>query len=242
MTSPLHLEQQRFGERTARADDRDAVAALAADDHRVLARLPADLVAARIRAELSRDVGATASRPTRWVLWPGFAAVATVASVVVLLVKAPVAGDDRLKGASPLLELRVAETAGPRLVRDDDHFTTGDVVQVSIRAAGAAHGVVVSIDGSGGVTRHFPDGVDTTLPRAPAALPFSFELDAAPDFERFILVTSEHPLDVEQVLRAAQRVAAGQAPKTTPLVVEAGALQHDVVLRKRPSEADHSLP
>jgi hypothetical protein len=234
MTSPLHLEQQRFGERSLRENDHDAVAALAADDRRVLERLPPDMMAARIRAEVARDVRASGSPSPRWVWGPALAAVGVIG---VLLIKAPAAGEDRLKGAAPLLELRVAEAAGPRLVRPDDVFVKGDVVQVSIRAAGAAYGVVVSIDGSGGVTRHFPDGTDTTLPRAVAALPFSFELDEAPDFERFILVTSEHPLDVDQVLRGAQRVASGQSPKTAPLALEGGVRQQDVLLRKRPVEA-----
>ena len=55
MTSPLHLEQQRFGERPVRPEDSAAVAALAADDARILERLPPSTMAARIRADLERS-------------------------------------------------------------------------------------------------------------------------------------------------------------------------------------------
>jgi hypothetical protein len=233
VTSPLHLEQQRLGERPARVEDEDAIAALAADDRRVLARLPADVMAARIRADLVRDAAAPSPRIRRVVFGPALAACAIVALAV--LVKAPADSEDRLKGTimGPHLELRVADAAGPRVVREDDVFAKGDVVQVRIRAGGAGHGVVVSIDGDGGVTRHFPDDGDTRLPDADAALPFSFELDDAPEFERFIFVTSERPLDVEQVLQAARVLAVGPAPKAAPLALPTWARQHEVVLHKR---------
>jgi hypothetical protein len=233
MTSPLHLEQQRLGERPARAEDEDAVAALAADDRRVLERLPADVMAARIRAELVRGAFTSSPRARRVVLGPALAACAVV--LLAVLVKTPAEGADRPKGTimGPHLELRVADAAGPRVVRADDVFAKGDVVQISIRAAGAGHGVVVSIDGGGGVTRHFPDDGDTTLPDADAALPFSFELDDAPEFERFILVTSERLVDVEQVLQSARAVAVGPAPKSAPLALPTWVRQYEVVLSKR---------
>jgi hypothetical protein len=236
MTSPLHLEQQRFGERPARPADSDAVAALAADDARVLERLPPSTMAARIRADLERaERTEPSTTPVFWrrallAMAPALAAAAVI-SVVVL--RPPTAPDDRLKGLAPALDVHVAAPSGPRALCGDDVLGQGDVVQVRIRGAGAGHGVVVSLDGKGAVTRHFPDGAETALPAGTASLPFSFELDDAPGFERFVLVTADAPIDVEAVLRAARVVAAGELPQTAPLPLSAGLRQSDVLLRKR---------
>jgi hypothetical protein len=242
MTSPLHLEQQRFGERPARPEDRDAVAALAADDARVLERLPPSTMAARIRADLARADDRPSPTPAfARRAWLAVApALATAAVVAVVVLQPPTASGDRSKGLSPALDVHVAAPAGVRALREDDVLGAGDVVQVRIRGAGAAHGVVVSLDGSGAVTRHFPDGASTALPAGTASLPFSFELDDAPDFERFVLVTADDPIDVEQVLRAARSVALGERPETTPLALPTGLRQSDVLLRKRMSKAGAS--
>jgi len=239
MTSPLHLEQQRFGERPVRPEDSAAVAALAADDARILERLPPSTMAARIRADLERSDTSSATTPAFWRrAWLAVApALAAAAVVAVVVLRPPADEGDRLKGLAPALDVHVAAPGGPRALRGDEVLGQGDVVQVRIRAAGAAHGVVVSLDGSGAVTRHFPDGALTALPPGMAALPFSFELDDAPGFERFVLVTADAPIDVEGVLRAARSVAAGELPETTPLPLPAGLRQSDVLLRKRMSGA-----
>lgn len=241
MTSTLHLEQQRFGVRPARPEDAAAVAALAADDAHVLERLPPSTMAARIRADLSRAEGTSSSTspspsPFWRRAWLAFAPVLAAAAVVsIVVLRPPAASGDRLKGLAPALDVHVAAPSGPRAVRGDEVLGKGDVVQVRIRGAGAGHGVVVSLDGSGAVTRHFPDGAATALPTGTASLPFSFELDDAPGFERFVLVTADAPIDVEEVLKAARTVAAGEQPATTALTLPAGLRQSDVLLRKRVS-------
>ena len=235
MTSTLHLEQQRFDERPPRPEDSAAIAALAADDARILERLPPSTMAARIRAELHRTDAPPSSTSEFWRRASLTVAPALVAAAVlsVVVVRPPVDEGDRLKGLAPGLDVQVAAPGGPRSLRGDDRLGAGDVVQVRIRTAGAGHGVVVSLDGGGAVTRHFPDGTQTALPPGTAALPFSFELDDAPGFERFVLVTADAPIDVAVVLRAASIVAAGEQSETTPLPLPAGARQSDVLVRKR---------
>jgi hypothetical protein len=239
MTSPLHLEQQRFDERPARPEDSAAVAALVADDARILERLPPSTMAARIRAGLDRTDAPPSPTSVFWRrgLFAVAPALAAAAVLSVVVVGPPVDDGDRLKGLAPALEVHVAAPGGSRSLHGDDRLGAGDVVQVRIRGAGAGHGVVVSLDGGGSVTRHFPDGAQTALPPGTAALPFSFELDDAPGFERFVLVTADAPIDVEAVLRAASIVAAGDQPETTLLPLPAGARQTDVLLRKHVSGA-----
>lgn len=75
---------------------------------------------------------------------------------------------------------------------------------MSYVAAGRAHGVIVSIDGRGQVTLHFPAdaGAPTALESGRAVpLSHSYELDDAPLFERFMFVTAEAPDDLLAKLR-----------------------------------------
>ena len=124
----------------------------------------------------------------------------------------------RLKGAQSRLVLfrqieRGAEAA--ERLREGALVRPGDVLQVSYIAAGASDGVILSIDGRGVLTQHFPP------PQAPSAatrlvqggaipLTSAYELDDAPAFERFFFVTSSGPtpLRVDLVTRAAEALAA----------------------------------
>jgi hypothetical protein len=248
MTRPtphLHLEQQRFGERERLATDDSARADLDAQDAALLQRLPPHLMAARIKADVARTAPPASSTSWfggRWLL-PAVPAFAMAMGLFVVARDGPanendtgeaVAVDDtRSKGLAPALQVYVAEGSIQRALRSGDIVGAGDVLQVQTRSTGAAYGVVVSIDGRGGVSRHFPDTTDTTLPRGTAALPFSFELDDAPGFERFFLVTSNRPIDVAVVEAAATAVTRTPVPAEAPLVVSSSLAWTDVVLRKR---------
>ncbi len=86
----------------------------------------------------------------------------------------------------------------------------GDLIQLSYLAAGQAHGVVLSIDGAGAVTLHYPRtaGGHTELEDGgPIALPHAYELDDAPAFERFFFITGPAPIDVQHVLEQASDLA-----------------------------------
>lgn len=239
----LRLEQMRTGERPvddADTDARAALAALAEDDVVVLARLPPRTTAARILDEAGR----TRTPPaTAWkfLIAP---ALAVAGSIGFFVVRAPVddVADradrtdlaDLVKGSSP--GLVISQTLHGATVDLEPGATVKphDVVQVQIRAAGASFGVVVSTDGSGHVTRHHPaSGSDTTLPAGKTALPFSFELDDAPRFERFFLVTSASPLDVAVVEAAAATTMRSKDPRFAALTgLPDGARQTDFLLQK----------
>lgn len=247
--SALHLEQQRFGERPVEAADVNAVAELVAQDAALLQRLPPAMMAARIRAELQKPARAPApSSLSRWWLAaaPALAVVAVVAVNGSGAVDAPIdlafnhaANDDgvkvtRLKGLAPALVLqKQIGTATTTTLQPGAVVDAGDIVQVRTRAASMSHGVVVSIDGRGGVTRHFPDNGDTTLPTGTAALPFSFELDDAPDYERFFLVTANGPIDVAVVEAAVAALATQPGPATASLALPVPLTWTDFLLRKR---------
>ncbi|MBM4353060.1 MAG: DUF4384 domain-containing protein [Deltaproteobacteria bacterium] len=156
----------------------------------------------------------------------------------------------RLKGESLLLLHRVTagdggheadstpdsednpRALGVELLSDGDSASAGDVLQLEYVAAGAPYGMILSIDGRGTVTLHYPpaEGGDTTLaPGGAVPLPRSYELDDAPGFERFILVTSQAPVPVAEILEIARILGADPA---RPLPLRATLVQKSVLLRK----------
>jgi hypothetical protein len=97
-----------------------------------------------------------------------------------------------------------------------------------------------SIDGRGVLTRHHPAaGRDARLkPQASGEAYFgaAYELDDAPEFERFWLVLSPCPLSEEPVLAAARRLSRDVAQaREAALVLPPGYEQSEILLRK---EAD----
>ena len=75
------------------------------------------------------------------------------------------------------------------------------------------YGVILSIDGNGTVTLHFPGdaGQPTDLEmNRKVFLDSSYELDNAPDFERFFFITSSHAIDVNAVLEGARQLASDE--------------------------------
>jgi hypothetical protein len=118
---------------------------------------------------------------------------------------------DRIKGDTHLYVLRQDGGAESEL-SDRDQARPGDLLQLAYRAGPAQSGVILSIDGAGTATLHFPaQPTDTPLldRRGRVALDHAFELDEAPDFERFFFVTSRpgEQLRVTEVLEAARELA-----------------------------------
>lgn len=144
-----------------------------------------------------------------------------------------------LKGDPQLVVDRI-ENLRPVTMHDHDPAAAGDRLQVSYRAAGSAQGAIVSIDGAGVTTLHFPATEDAS-PRLDQGgripLAESYELDDAPGFERFFFVTvaqDEPPLDVARVLDAARTLAARDGLEGE-LSLPEGWRQQSLVLRKMPS-------
>lgn len=96
------------------------------------------------------------------------------------------------------------------IMADKAQAKPGDLLQLAYVAAEESYGVILSIDGRGNVTLHFPAGrgESTELEQhRESFLPNSIELDDAPDFERFFFITSGAQIDVEDILRRAENLA-----------------------------------
>ncbi|MBN2340393.1 MAG: DUF4384 domain-containing protein [Deltaproteobacteria bacterium] len=107
----------------------------------------------------------------------------------------------------------------------------GDRVQVQYRTTDA-YGVILSVDGRGVVSLHFPNHPErsTQIPSGTHLLPFSFELDDAPGFETFFFITSRHPLDMTKIMRAARKIRTVSEPLP---VAQSGIQVRRVVLHKQ---------
>ncbi len=142
----------------------------------------------------------------------------------------------RIKGNEAHLVIHRREVAGAVRLGPDAVAHEGDLLQVGYVAAGQRHGVIVSIDGGGAVTLHWPDAADesSALEQGEVVtLAHAYELDGAPEFERFVFVTADTPIDAAMVVDAAERIA--EAPKrarTKRLALPKSWQQSSILLRK----------
>ncbi len=219
---------------TPRGDLSARLEALQQSDAEILAAHPPRQVAAELRRRqhLRRAEAdqAARGRGRRWVL--GLAPIA--AAALALFIVLPMLDDDATRpidettsgyvgekgfGSARLLVYRDnGEPTGEKL-GDGSQARAGDRIQLAYNTHAKRderpHGVIVSIDGRGAVTLHYPaePGGSTELSTdGERKLPFSGELDDAPRYERYFMVTSEQAIDVQSVLDAAARLAStGQA-------------------------------
>lgn len=210
----------------------DPRVALRASNTEILDDYPSERVMAEVRRRAS--VGAEPPRARAWLPWvlvPGLAGAAAL--VLVMMVgdrdrggtkpgTGAIARFDSGTGAGE--RTRIKGGADAHLVVDrklgegherlaaGERIHEGDLVQISVVPDGHAQGVILSIDGRGVVTLHHP-----ATPDAPALLPAgkevplasSYQLDDAPGFERFVLVTrsDDAAIDVGAVVAAAEQLA-----------------------------------
>jgi hypothetical protein len=190
--------------------------------------------AVRSRAERPAAAG---PRVTRW-LAPVAVAAAAVAVVTVSLPGArarlgifssPSTGQsgvgldgDRVKGLKPSLALFRKAAAGTEKLAEGSVLRAGDLVRVAYQGAGRPYGVILSVDGRGSVTIHLPpSGATAARLRGGdrVLLDQAYELDDAPRWEKFYLVTGNAPFAVAPVVEAARRAAAAATAAGPPALV-----------------------
>jgi len=98
----------------------------------------------------------------------------------------------------------------PEKLKNGVKAKAGDLLQIAYAAAKEKYGVILSIDGNGIVTLHYPEKKDqsTVLKKEQKVLlGSSYELDNAPEFERFFFITSMSEINVADVIQKAKRLA-----------------------------------
>lgn len=225
----------------------DAVARLSVlptEDAMFRARYPVDEELRRIESKV-RIAAAADERINRARLLSVLAAPALAAAAALLLVALPRGADPNLdpgasdgittaKGLDPKLRVYRKRDSGMERIGTGTLAREGDVLQLGMIAGSAQHGVVVSIDGRGSVTLHHPtDGnANTALTSGEQQLAHGYQLDDAPEFERFFFVTTEMPTDIDAVVRAAEALAASGDSKQGSLALPNHYQQLSVMIRK----------
>jgi hypothetical protein len=209
---------------------------LTASNRDILNKYPADSLVPGIlnRCNIEKnyqenDVRVTRARPTlikrMLYLSPAFASLLVIIFIGLQIFKP---GDNSSKAIEPGVQEGTNRVKGSPEVKPVPHLIihrkgnnievlekgsraqAGDLLQLAYAAAGEAHGVICSIDGSGAVTLLFPDKKnDSTalMQRKKVLLANAYELDDAPGFERFFFITSEAEIDVEDILKRVKALA-----------------------------------
>ncbi len=151
-------------------------------------------------------------------------------------------GSTRIKGEESLdftkTQILIYKKSGAeiKLLNDGDQVQAGDLLQLGYIPAGKSHGVIFSIDGKGAVTLHQPkskSGSSRLKQGNKSLLAAAYELDDAPDFERFFFVTALTEIEVQSILRQAQGLAASPASvKTANLDLPGSYNQFTILLKK----------
>jgi len=229
---------------------------LAASDREILTALPPAQVAGRVRRMLARPETHPARRPLSGLAWRGLAVGVPLAAAALLLLVAhpadgPVPPDQpsraatgigpgadeatRIKGLAPRLFVHRQRAGHTEALNSGDRVQPGDLLQLSYQAAGQGYGAVLSLDGQGAVTVHLPEAAAEAAPLLAGEavpLPRAFELDAAPGFERFFLVTSATPFALAPTLAAAAALARRPDAARQPLELPADLNQTSLLLSK----------
>ena len=117
---------------------------------------------------------------------------------------------ERIKGntaapasTDPQIKLYRQKGREIQALNDGDFARSGDVIQITYNAGSDEYGVIFSVDGNGNITRHFPENswqaAHLEQRNEEIPLDFSYELDNAPDFEVFIMVTSKKEFSLEDI-------------------------------------------
>jgi len=213
---------------------RTALADLARVDSEFFQRFPKESVFSgkqELRLDNTRQINVRRPKKVQPFVW-GLCAAALVfvaALPVFILQRANLeTGEytDRVKGVerssvsadSGPIELSVykKENVTGEVVRlsDKDGIQEGSTIQlayfVSNAGFGEKYGVIFSIDGRAFVTMHFPyTPWQNTLLVSGRAVPLdeAFTLDDAPDYEIFIFVAGDSPIDIRSILSGARQLA-----------------------------------
>lgn len=176
---------------------------------------PGDVVREVRRRAAEADWASRRPRRTVW-QWLGTAVAIAVVLIAVgrgVLTPAPLPGDIVLKGGSELVLYRQTDR-GPERLTSGAQAHQGDTVQLAFQAAGARHGLLLSIDGRGAVTEHHR--FSGKRPVGEVVLDTAYVLDDAPRFEVFHLILADAPFDADALLTSVQRGGATTAPPVVP--------------------------
>jgi len=251
LLNELPPEQARELRRMLDSDpaSRRRLKALEKSNRTLLEEYPAEMMAVRIEEGFRRRErqGAQKSKAPLYRRFIIPALALTTAAIVVFLVK-PFemgnytelrdAGTDvtRVKGMITGLYIYRKSARGPEELRDGSTAKANDLLQLAYVSTDNLFGAILSIDGRGVVTVHHPPqgrlAARLELNKK-VLLSSAYQLDDAPGFERFFYLSSKHPIYMNEIVEAAERLAKDpDRSRTAPLELDDGIQQLSIVIKK----------
>jgi hypothetical protein len=238
----------------------DELAALRESNRQLLVQLPRDMMGASIRRRAATADAPPRTSRFRLSLAIAPTLLAGSLALAVVMVRSKSSSDVSqghrslpspeeigIKGDSPslprLVVYRQKPGQGPGLaaserLSDGARAARGDVLQLAYdKAPDGLYGVLLSLDGAGRVTQHLPDeGARSSAPLTSVReilMPSAYELDDAPRFERFVLITARQPFAVGAALAAAHALTSqGASAQTQPLSLDPSFGQTSLLVHK----------
>jgi len=137
--------------------------------------------------------------------------------------------DVRIKGLDSKLIIYRMKGKEIEELKSSDTAREGEILQLGYIATDKfRYGTIISIDGRGTVTLHYPensDSHDVLTMNKKVLLNKSYELDDSPSFERFIMILSDEPVDTSGIIKKAKKLAMN---KDTSLNGSIGTGKHSV--------------
>lgn len=202
--SPLLYEQMSRGEIPIESEsDRKIINNLKESDKEIFEQYPVDDFVNSVHFGIKKQRFSLISR--------GVKAVLPLCAILVLTVTGlPLFDNVRLKGGSSGISAYVQREEYAEVLKPEDLAGKGDVIQLSYFVDKWDYGVIMSLDGNNHITLHYPEyyNSDTTLEKSrEIMLPYSHELDNAPEFEHYYFVVSDRPIDIsalEEILKTGE--------------------------------------
>lgn len=142
----------------------------------------------------------------------------------------------RTKGYTAVLRIYREAQGGVELLFPGDRVRERDLLQISYIPGEENYGVILSLDGRGAITLHYPlsEGMSPKLSgEEEQFLPYSYQLDDAPGFERFFFITSREPIQVASVLSAAEKLSRDlKGAMQKALSISSRYSQYSILLKK----------
>jgi len=117
--------------------------------------------------------------------------------------------ETRIKGLESRLEVWRKNGGTAEKLELEAGVSQGDVIQLRYLVPAVCYGTIVSLDGRGVVTVHLSGESGKAAPLTPGraiALNHSYELDDAPKFEIFYLVTSPQNFHIDTITQSIRKV------------------------------------
>ena len=209
----LESEKRDFilNELNSSAELRSKIAKIKLANEKFLEENPAHLMATQIENESLRKELDKPLYSSKWFAIPTVTLVLLMTFIIpgeyfsqegnVVGVWSSSSYEERIKGEEFSMQIHRKTSNSVSLLSDSMKVSEGDLLQISIKYMASTFASVLSVDGRGVVTTHFPnEGSQGELKNQGLyILPFSYELDDAPKFEKFYLITSDTPVNLDSL-------------------------------------------